>query len=412
MSGRYPPPPTWARDIATVGVTGTNGKTTTTTLLRAALASTFAPVAAITTVGTFVGDQRHGPVSGHREFLRRMEALHVAGGRALALELTSASLAAGFMAGWPVRVGVFTNLSPDHDDQHESPEHYLASKAQLFVHLSPGGTAVLNASDPASALLREVIPAGVTVQSYASPWRGDAAAADLVLSSPHVTRQGSSAALEGPVADALDVSRLEVRACGLPFLENAAAALLGAVAMGVEPRVARRALAVAPSPPGRFQFLEEGGSAPASGAAPDVVVDYAHTPDALLRTVTTAKALCEGRLWLVFGAGGDRSQTKRAPLGVAARGADQIVLTSDNPRTEDPLAIIEMVRAGIGDHPGVRVEPDRGRAIEWAVGSAEPGDLVLIAGKGHEREQNVGDRVVSFSDREVAAAALSRRPAR
>jgi len=402
---RYPPPPAWAADFATAGVTGTNGKTTTTTMLWAALQRHRSPAGAITTVGSRVGERSLEPIAGHRDFLEVAAALHREGGRHLALELTSVALAQGIMGAWPVRVGVFTNLSRDHDDQHSSPEHYLASKAQLFVHLPAGGTAVLNASDPTAALLREVVPPAVSVKTYGAPWRGAVPVdVDLHLEDPRVGLDGSEASLAGPLAAAFGhaggAPRLRVRGCGLHFLENGAAALLGATALGVSPGTALAAVAEVAPPPGRFEIV---------GEAPRVIVDYAHTPDALRRTVQAARAITRGELWVVFGAGGNRSRDKRLPLGAAAAQAEHVVITNDNPRDEDPARIAQDVAKGLDGHGSVHVELDRAEAIEFAIVRAADDDVVVVAGKGHEAEQMIDGQVRAFSDREVAARCLAAR---
>ncbi len=401
MPPRYPPPPPWAHQLHTVGVTGTNGKSTTVTWLWAALQAHRDPAGAITTVESLVGTQRRPAIRGHRGFLEVARAVLDGGGEHLALELTSASLGMGFMAAWPVKVGVFTNLSHDHDEQHGSAEHYLASKAQLFVHLPPGGAAILNGSDPSSALLAEVLPEGVALHTYGAPWRGKSALpCELWLEDPQVDATGSRARLRGAGTDTYGTS-IEVQAPGLHFLENGVAALMGAVAAGVPAATAREAIARAPAPAGRFELVAD---------RPRVIVDYAHTPDALRRTLAAARGLAgDGALWLVFGAGGHRSRSKRGPLGEAARAADHILLTSDNPRDEDPAEIIAAVRAGVGEHPGLHVELDRARAIEHAVRLAADDDLVVVAGKGHEREQEGADGRRPFSDVEVALTVIEAR---
>jgi UDP-N-acetylmuramoyl-L-alanyl-D-glutamate--2,6-diaminopimelate ligase len=414
MTSPRPPPP-WASAIATVGITGTNGKTTTTTLLAAALRWDGAPVLRVTTLGHFLDDERLLVAGGHAGFIQAMDRLRSAGGSRAAMELTSEALGLGFARAWPCRVGVFTNLSRDHLDAHGSAEHYLASKAQLFVALPAGGTAVLNACDPACALLAEVIPAGVRTTTYGAATRGGPwTAPDLSLHDLMTGWNGTRARLRWSSNDTGGGDlppELATRAIGAHFVEDAAAALLGAVAMGVPAGEAARAIAAAAPPAGRMEVVAR---------APAVVVDYAHTPDALARTVVTARALVAaagdalpGRLSIVFGAGGGRDRAKRGAMGAAASGADAIWLTSDNPRNEDPRAIADAVRAGLGDHPAVVVELDRARAIEGAIAAASPGDVVVIAGKGHEEEQigPAGARR-AFSDREVARAAHARRGVR
>jgi UDP-N-acetylmuramoyl-L-alanyl-D-glutamate--2,6-diaminopimelate ligase len=390
-----PPPaaPPWAESLFTVGVTGTNGKTSTTALVAGLLGVLARPVARVTTVGSFLDEERLVVPAHYAGFLATMKRCLDGGGRYAAVEFTSEALAMGFAKAWPCRVAAFTNLSLDHSDAHGSPEHYLASKAQLFMALPAGGTAVLNARDSAAELLAEVIPEGVAVLRYGVPSRGSAwAAADVSARSVSVSSRGTHIDLEPSARFPALPASLEIRAIGEIFAENALAALAAALAAGVAIAPAVAALAQIAPPPGRFQFVRE---------RPAVVVDYAHTPDALARTLATARALCAGRVSVVFGAGGGRDQTKRPLLGAAARAADRVFLTSDNPRLEDPLAIIAQIAAGLGDHDDVVREVDRARCIEQAVRAAGPDDLVLIAGKGHEREQEAAGTTIAFSDEAI-----------
>lgn len=397
-----PAPPAWSRDLFTVGVTGTNGKTTTTAWVAAALGALGRPVARATTVGFFLGDELLPLEKSYDGFLAGMRACLDRGGTHAAIELTSEALAQGFARAWPCSVGVFTNLTHDHLDAHGSPEHYLASKAQLFVSLAAGASAVLNAADPVFDLLSEVMPPGVRVLSYAVPARGEPRGEpDLVATSVQVDWQGTRITCTSK--DPALPREIRVRAAGEIYAENALAALLGAVAAGVPAELACEALAKAPPPPGRFQIVSE---------RPWVVVDYAHSPDALARTVASARALADaagGRLFVVFGAGGKRDKAKRAPMGEAARPADSVILTTDNPRDEDPAVIARAIEQGLTGHGRVRTELDRKRAIEAAVLAMADNDVVLIAGKGHETEQLVGGETRYFSDPEVALAALGAR---
>ncbi len=401
--GAFPPPPEWAHEVLAVGVTGTNGKTSTTRWVASALRALGGPVARITTVGTFLDDEEFPAPEDYGGFLHTLTTLRERGGRAAALEVTSEALAMGFAHAWPMPVAVFTNLSHDHLDAHRTPEHYLASKAQLFVHLPPGGTAVLNAFDPASALLREVVPEGRMILTYGVPGRGatevDDASIDLRATSVVPNWDGTTIHLAPSSLDGVP-STLVVRAIGAIFAENALAALGGAIAAGVPAGAAAAAIAEAPPPPGRFEVVAR---------APGVVVDYAHTPDALARTIATAKALGAARVIVVFGAGGDRDPSKRAAMGEAARGADRVVLTSDNPRGEDPRAIAAAIAEGLRGHPEVVIEIDRAAAITRAVAEARPDDLVVIAGKGHEATQTTGQATRPFSDAALARAAHAAR---
>jgi UDP-N-acetylmuramoyl-L-alanyl-D-glutamate--2,6-diaminopimelate ligase len=381
-----------------VGVTGTNGKTSTTTWVAAALGRVARPVVRATTVGYYLDDEELPLPKDYEGFLGVMRACVDRGGGLAAIELTSEALARGFVSAWPCQVGVFTNLTHDHLDAHGSPEHYLASKAQLFVSLPEGGTAVLNGCDPAAALIADVVPARARTWRYGvlargAPWGDlDARATQIALG-----WGGTRVAVEGGRRLPPLPRELTVRAIGSIYAENALAALLGAIAAGADPGRAAEAIAAAPAPPGRFELIHE---------RPYVVVDYAHSPDALARTVAAARALSKGRLIVVFGAGGKRDKAKRAPMGEAARPADRVILTSDNPRDEDPADIARAVAAGLAGHSGVETLLDRAEAIARAIRGAGAEDVVLIAGKGHEREQILGAEVRAFSDADVARAAL------
>jgi UDP-N-acetylmuramoyl-L-alanyl-D-glutamate--2,6-diaminopimelate ligase len=395
MTAVRPPPaaPPWAGSLFSVGVTGTNGKTSTTALIAALLGELARPVARVTTVGAFLDEERQDVPAHYAGFLETLQRCLARGGRYAALEFTSEALALGFAKAWPCRVAAFTNLSLDHSDAHGSPEHYLASKAQLFMALAPGASAVLNGRDSAAQLLSEVIPPEVSVITYGVLSRGEAwAPLDLATRSLQVSFEGTRFELE-PCARFPDLPRsLQIRAVGEIFVENALAALAAALASGVPAVAAASALSRVAPPPGRFQLVRE---------RPYVVVDYAHTPDALSRTLDTARALCSGRLGVVFGAGGQRDRAKRPLLGAAARIADRVILTSDNPRNEDPRAIMAEIAEGLGDHADVVFESDRALAIELALRSAAPEDLLLIAGKGHELEQEAAGVRTAFSDEAI-----------
>ena len=395
MTAVRPPPaaPPWASSLFSVGITGTTGKTTTAAMTAALLGELSRPVARVTTVGSFLDEERQDVPAHYAGFLETLRRCLERGGRYAALEFTSEALALGFAKAWPCRVAAFTNLSLDHSDAHGSPEHYLASKAQLFMALGPGGTAVLNGRDSAAQLLSEVIPAGVRVLTYGVASRGEAwSPLDLAAHSLEVSFEGTRFELE-PCAHFPELPlSLRIRAVGEIFVENALAALAVALASGVPAAAAANALSRVPPPPGRFQLVRE---------RPAVVVDYAHTPDALSRTLATARTLCRGRLCVVFGAGGQRDRSKRPLLGVAARAADRVILTSDNPRHEDPQTIMAQIAEGLGEHTDVRRVVDRAGAIELAIRSAAPEDLLLIAGKGHELEQETAGVQIAFSDEAI-----------
>jgi UDP-N-acetylmuramoyl-L-alanyl-D-glutamate--2,6-diaminopimelate ligase len=395
-----PPPPPWKSALTSVGVTGTNGKTSTTRFVAAALSALARPVASTTTVGSFLDDEPFAAEKNYAGFLAVLRAALDRGGRFAALEMTSEALARGFGQAWPCEVAVFTNLTHDHLDAHGSPEHYLASKAQLFVHLPPGGMAVLNAADPNAPLLAEIVPPHARTLFYSAREGGelDAARVDVRARSVDVTWSGTTLELESDPSLGMP-ERLTTAGIGAVFAENALAALVAAVAAGVPGAAAAEAIARAAAPPGRFEI---------ASASPRVVVDFAHTPDALKRTLETARRLSRGKVRVVFGAGGDRDRAKRAPMGQAASLADEVVLTSDNPRSEDPRAIAEAIRAGIASDVALTIELDRRRAIELALSRTGEDDVLVVAGRGHETEQIVGAETRRFSDVETIAELLRR----
>jgi UDP-N-acetylmuramoyl-L-alanyl-D-glutamate--2,6-diaminopimelate ligase len=379
---RYPPPPDWAHQLRTVGVTGTNGKTSTAWLLAAALAEPGSPTPALTTLGfSYAGATV--PIEQHVAFVGQMKRARDAGATRAVLEMTSLALANGAAAAWPFVGAVFTNFTRDHLDLHATAEHYLASKAQLFAHLAPGGFAVLNADSPVTPLLAEVIRRGVEVQTY-----GQAPGADIGIADIAVAWTGTTVRLRsGPEQRVLSIPLV-----GRHFGLNAVAAWTAARALGASPERAAEQLATAPYLPGRFERVWE---------RPHVVVDYAHSPDAMIQTVATARHLARGaRVIVVFGAAGGTDPGHRPAFARAAAEADRLVITTDNPREEDPAAIAAQLRAAL---PGenVTMEADRSRAIAIALREAGADDVVVIAGKGHETVQIVGSTKRPWSDREA-----------
>jgi UDP-N-acetylmuramoyl-L-alanyl-D-glutamate--2,6-diaminopimelate ligase len=412
--------------FATAAVTGTNGKTTTTSMIEAIVAASGEPSARVTTLGAWVNGEPVAVGPTLEAFANAIRLGAKAGIRTLALETTSRALAEGFAQRWPAKVATFTNLSRDHLDYHGDPEHYLAAKAQLFMLLPPDGCAVLNACDPASALLDEVTPHPVRRLAYAAG-RGrvrpecHALPLALVASQVELGREGSRVGLEpSPLADALG-RELSISVVGEHNVDNALAAALAAHALGYQAGAIARGLGSFSGVRGRFERVH---------ADPLVVVDYAHTPDALGRTLELARRLCGGgRVVCVFGCGGGSDPGKRAEMGrVAARWSDAVMVTSDNPRDEDPGAIARAVvegarasalreggpapdRSTVSSEPRVMTELDRRLAIARAIGIAHPGrgDIVVIAGKGHETTQWIGDQSFPFDDAEVARAACRER---
>ncbi len=397
----------FAEDIFTVGVTGTNGKTSTTLLISSMLRAAGHGVALETTLGigtdieALESREQHG-------FVECMQKARASGIRHLAVEVTSEALARGWAKKWRFDLGVFTNLSRDHLDAHGTFEHYLASKAQLFVHLGPGRTAVLNAADPACELLHRVIPEDVVRSCYALDSRGPALLPPaLTVSAVTVTSEGTTLQLAPSDAATRLGGTLQTALIGAVFAENTLAAALAALAAGLEPQAVHAGLRALRRVPGRFELVAR---------SPLVAVDYAHTPDALARTCDTARELAKGagagRVIVVFGAGGNRDTVKRRPMGEAVGSrADFAIVTNDNPRDEDPRAIARAVESGCrrGGRAHVQVELDRRTAIRRAIELAEPRDVVVLCGKGHETGQIIGGETLPFDDAEVVREYLGAR---
>ena len=401
-----------ARKLTLVGITGTNGKTTTTYLLEAILAAAGRRPGVVGTVSYRFGGTVEPapfttptPVALHGVLGRMVEA----GCTDAVMEVSSHALDLGRVWGCEFQVAAFTHLTQDHLDLHGNMEAYLAAKALLFRrHLRAGGTAVVNVDGGgAESIVREVESrSDVTLLRCST--RGAEAEATLEdlrydvdgLSARLVVR-GTSVPLRSPLV-------------GTYNAENVLLAAACAQALGVSLETIARGVAALKGVPGRLERVEG-----APGFA--ILVDYAHTPDALERAMAVLRPLCAGRLIVVFGCGGDRDRTKRPLMGrAAARDADLAVVTSDNPRTEDPLAIVEEVLGGVRREPipalsslegrrGYLVEPDRRKAIFAAVTAAREGDIVLIAGKGHEDYQILGKQKIHFDDREEAREALKAR---
>jgi len=395
-----------SREFPVIGVTGTNGKTTTTYLLAAVLDAAGLSAGVMGTVHYKIGAatreaSRTTPeASDVQAMLREMVD---AGNRSCVMEVSSHALALRRVDGVRFAAAAFSNLTRDHLDFHADMESYFAAKRRLFEMLDPEAPAIINADDPRAAALVAVCGRPVT---YGLQKPADVRPEGLVMDLAGVRFTASTPA--GPV---------EVRSAlvGRPNVYNLLAAVATASAIGIDRAAITAGLAEQAGVPGRFEVVSR------TGDGVTVVVDYAHTDDALRNLIETARPLTTGRVITVFGCGGDRDRTKRPLMGmVAARLSDVVVITSDNPRSEDPLAIIEEIRRGIpageaaasGRTPDVTAIVDRAAAIEKAVALARPGDVVLVAGKGHEKTQHIGDRVLVFDDADVSRAALARRHAR
>jgi len=370
-----------ASSLRTVGVTGTNGKTTTTYMLRSVFEQHGWPTAVVGTLG----GARTTPEA--PELQRALAYARDSNRSAVALEASSHALAQHRLDGYRHDVAVFTNLSQDHLDYHGTMEAYFAAKARLFTP-EHAKTAVVNADDSFGRRLLETVAIPVSAFSLAQ-------AEDLL-----VGLEESRFSLDG-------VS-VRVRPGGEINVRNALAAAAAARALGVPSSTIGAGLSRSEGPSGRLEVVP-------NSLGVTIIVDFAHTPAGLTEILGAARVEAgkrDGKVVVVFGCGGDRDRAKRPLMGsIASHLADVAVITSDNPRSEDPVAIIEQVRAGCDGTAGLVIEADRRRAIAAGLESVESGDVVIVAGKGHESHQQIGDHLVEFNDRVVIAEELARRSA-
>jgi UDP-N-acetylmuramoyl-L-alanyl-D-glutamate--2,6-diaminopimelate ligase len=379
------------RELRVVGITGTNGKTTTAFLVRHLLEAAGSQCGLLGTVKRVVGGveeevERTTPeaIDLQATFRRMLDR----GDRACAMEVSSHALALGRVDGIEFACRVFTNLTQDHLDFHGTMDAYFEAKRRLFR--SGAGPAVVNLDDSYGRRLAAELPDAIGFAlARVAAYRALEVSFDVHGSRFRCLTPEGELPLELPLP-------------GLFNVQNALAAVASARALGVHLETIRRALPSFGRVPGRFEPVDQGQRF-------GVLVDYAHTPDSLENVLRAAREVARGRVWAVFGAGGDRDRLKRPLMGEAARRlADRVIVTSDNPRSEDPEAIIDEIMVGAG--PDAEREVDRRRAIELAVEGAEPGDVVVIAGKGHEQGQEfAGGRKEPFDDRTVAREALRAR---
>jgi UDP-N-acetylmuramoyl-L-alanyl-D-glutamate--2,6-diaminopimelate ligase len=390
-----------SRRMPVIGVTGTNGKTTTAYLLASILDAAGLEAGLLGTVTYRLGAEereasRTTPEAPDVQQL--LDEMIRQGCKSAVMEVSSHALALKRVDGMRFAAGIFTNLTRDHLDFHEDMESYFLAKRRLFELLPDDAPGIINLDDPRGPALIGVSRQAVTFAI--------GRAAD-VTPSPLEFRLGG---LSFEVRTPRGTVQVESQLVGRPNVYNILAASATAVAIGLPLEAIAQGVRALPGVPGRFEVVSPPGD------EVTVVVDYAHTDDALRNLLETARPLAPKRLVTVFGCGGDRDTTKRPLMGmVAARLSDVVVITSDNPRSEEPQRIIEEIKRGIpagvqtGRVPDVQAIVDRRAAIERAVQQAEPGDVVLIAGKGHEKYQQIGDRVLPFDDGEIARQALERR---
>lgn len=389
-------------ELAVVGVTGTNGKTTTAFLARALLEAAGRQCGLLGTVTSFVGGVEQSverTTAEAIELQRDFRAMLDGGDVACAMEVSSHALALHRADATRFAAAIFTNLTQDHLDFHADMEDYFLAKRRLFEGTpEPPGVAVVNVDDPyGRRLVVDLRAAGRPPLTFGID--RDAAYRAVEVESGFDGSRFTALTPEGPVA-------LRTPLPGRFNVLNVLGAVAAVRALGVPLERIAEALQRAGRVPGRFEPVDE-------GQAFAVLVDYAHTPDSLENVLRAARPLARGRLHCVFGCGGDRDRGKRPQMGeIAARLADRVIVTSDNPRSEDPEAIVREILAGVDGARNVVAEVDRRAAIASAIESAEDGDVVVIAGKGHEQGQELaGGRKVPFDDAAVAREALRGRAA-
>ncbi|MFN0053131.1 MAG: UDP-N-acetylmuramoyl-L-alanyl-D-glutamate--2,6-diaminopimelate ligase [Planctomycetales bacterium] len=384
-----------SRRLGVAGVTGTNGKTTTTWLIRSILQGADRQTGLLGTID-YCDGQRTEPsrlTTPDSSTLARWLAAMIANGATHAtLELSSHALDQRRSAGVALDAAIITNITQDHFDYHHDFEAYRLSKLRILDHLKENGTAIINVDDPGSLSCLPHAPGKVLTFGLGQP-------ADFTAHLLESNLRGTLFRLMHGEESVLVRTPL----IGRYNVSNCLAAAAAAWHLGIGLQEISRGIEALHCVPGRMEPVVGGQPFP-------VFVDYAHTEDALRNAITALRPLTRGRILCVFGAGGDRDRTKRPLLGRAAAEADLAVVTSDNPRSEDPQRIIEEIVAGMaGRGRSPYIEPDRERAIRWALQHAGAGDTVLIAGKGHETEQQTGSVRLHFDDREVARACLDDR---
>jgi UDP-N-acetylmuramoyl-L-alanyl-D-glutamate--2,6-diaminopimelate ligase len=392
-----------------IGVTGTNGKTTTTYLIEKIWSDAGIAPGVIGTIETRYGGESF-PMSGTTpdvlELQRILKSMADSGTDRCVMEVSSHALEQGRVKGTRFRTAVFTNLTQDHLDYHGTMEAYESAKGLFFARLGNDyglrpedrSFAVLNADDPASARYAKLTAAQVVTYGIDNP-------ADFQAKDITITARGTEFTLVTMQGE----RQVRLRMVGKFNVYNALAALAAAWCEGITTDAAASSLEAIPGVPGRVESVDEGQPFA-------VVVDYAHTPDGLDNVLRTVRELASRRVICVFGCGGDRDRTKRPKMGkIASELADTLIVTSDNPRTEDPIGILRDIEAGLQEAGTAEdryvLIPDRRAAIEKAIDMAGPGDVVLIAGKGHETYQIIGGVTHDFDDRLVARAALRSRQA-
>ncbi|RLB05952.1 MAG: UDP-N-acetylmuramoyl-L-alanyl-D-glutamate--2,6-diaminopimelate ligase [Deltaproteobacteria bacterium] len=389
-----------SKEIKLVGITGTNGKTTTSYMIESILKKAGKEVGVMGTINyRFRGNELPAPTTTPQSYdlQRLLREMATNGAEYVVMEVSSHALDQERVRDCHFDAGVFTNLSPEHLDYHKNMDSYFAAKKRFFDEIlcetDKDPWAILNLDDPFLRDLKKK-PSALRVMSYGLK------EGEVRLLRKEVSLKGIKATLFTPTGPI----EIKTPLLGEYNLYNIMAATATAICLGTSPEAIQEGIAGLARIPGRMEVVGDG--------RPWVLVDYAHTPDALEKALKGVKKLIKGRLFVVFGCGGDRDRGKRPLMGrISMQWADMAIITSDNPRTEDPLEIINEIEKGAREisHHRYLVIPDRSKAISKAISMAGPQDLVLIAGKGHENYQIVGDKKLPFDDRKVAQRALKER---
>lgn len=386
-----------SRKLHLVGITGTNGKTTTTWLLRSIFDQTGYPTGVIGTLGNFTPKQvidSPNTTPGALEFERTLDTMVKESVRYVAAEISSHGLSMNRVDELEFKAVAITNITQDHFDFHKTFENYREAKAHILdLVQGPSKWAVLNRDDASFDFLRKRVKSSLLTFSINDP------AADVRLEKVQMSVDGSKFRLVTPQGS-IDV---HLHLLGKFNLENALCASAVALASGIDLEKIAKGLSERTTVNGRAENV-------AMGQPFTVLVDYAHSPDALSNILDTARQLCKGKLMILFGCGGDRDKLKRPLMGkVSSEKADIVIVTSDNPRSEDPLKIIEDIKPGLDFRKQILIEPDRRTAIRLGVNLCKENDVLIIAGKGHEQFQLIGSQRFHFGDRETVEEILKER---
>lgn len=394
-----------SRNMRIIGITGTNGKTTTSYIIRSLLRAAGYKVGLIGTIQIMIEDEKfpiHNTTPDVVELQHILANMRARGMDYVVMEVSSHALDQNRVAGIEFDTAVFTNLTQDHLDYHKTLENYKQAKARLFELVGqsvakPHKCAVVNIDDPAGEEMLSHAVCPQLTYSIHNP-------ADLMATDVEVHAEGTDAILRHPRFQALP---LRLQLVGMFNVYNVLAAVGAALAERVEPAIIQKVLESFTSVPGRFELVRSGNDRQDFS----IIVDYAHTPDGVENVLKTAREIAKRRIIAVFGCGGDRDKTKRPIMGrLAGELADVVIATSDNPRTEDPQAILDQVEAGVEETVGQKQHEkivDRREAIFRAVALAGQDDIVIILGKGHEDYQILKDKTIHFDDKEVARLAVA-----